>query len=203
MPVEITQSSIATVAKQPFDRLVYNDGQTNGKGNGLFCLPAEFDNVAFASAYVEENEVGPRQQKAPIEGSIYSAPGWSVWRYPDTIPDGVDDKGKLKVAKHPKAGQFHVVTSQNGKKYTLMFRDIEIQQQVNEIQGLVSRERLDVAIESGAVPGADGSLLGNDRLPREAAAERDAREDREIRGGPSNPVFHGGNVTKQPFRVSR
>lgn len=205
MPVEITREpEVATVATDPFHRLVLNNSPFNNLGSGgIFALPPEFNRKKFASAFVAEDEVATRQQQAPIEGSIYSAPGWAVWVYPNTIQVGVDEKGKPKEDKHSKAGQLHTVSCSNKVKYVLMYRDAEIQQQVSEIQGLVSRERMDVAIETGAVPGADSSILGNDRLPRDLLQEAQQREDAEMRGGPVASSFQGKQVTKQSIRVSR
>lgn len=173
-----------------FPQLRYKGGLNGQNLGGRFALPMEFDQNQFASAFVPDgNEVMAMQTDQPVQGTGYVADGWKVWKYPDkqTTPK-LDDTGKpTKVFEdHPMKGKSHKVHSQDahGPVYVLMYRPIEIQQQVNEIYGLLSIDNMTAEARGETIAGApidDKGMLNERRLASthvdaDIAADREAEE---------------------------
>lgn len=173
--------AILKTKQEPFKRLQSLQtvpGDSNLGGD--FALPREFDAKRFASSFVPKgNAVTHAQGRQILVGTNYTAEGWHIWKYPTTIPTGtLDEKGKPVMEKHPKADEKHEVTSRikDGGTFVLMYRDKEIQNEVNQAYGNLSRERMQAEVTGQTVAGAnvevDPGMLGKGRLP-------DSHEDEE------------------------
>lgn len=155
-------AKIENKEQAPFHLLV-DEGTVTDFANlgGKLALPREFDTKQFAAAwYMKGNEVESKRGKQPLLGTKYSAPGWEVWNFPEERPTGkMDEKsGKPVMEKHPNAGKTHEVTlaGKEAGTYVLMYRSADIQEQVNQVYGQLSRERL-----VGEVRGQTLTLAGS------------------------------------------
>lgn len=153
-------------------------GETNLGGD--FALPREFDQKRFASAFIPKgNAVTHAQGRQVLTGTNFTAQGWSIWKYPEQIPTGeLNEKGKPVMEKHPKADERHEVTSRikDGGTFVLMYRDKEVQREVNQAYANLSRERMNQEATGQTVAGAhteeDRGMLGKQRLPSEPEDEQ-------------------------------
>lgn len=177
-----------------FPALKRSDALVGPNLGGKFALPAEFDTTKHASSLVlEGNEVLAMQVDQPVVGTPYVAEGWQVWKYPEG---------------HPQVGQPHKVTGvKAGENYVLMFRPLEVQEQVNQAYGELSIQQMTAEVkgETLSVPGTeqDPGMLTEERLAREIGAEK----DRDEAMGRSTAV-HGlpagrRKIRQEPQRVSR
>lgn len=149
---------------------------TPGESNlgGPFSLPVEFNSKKFASHFAAKgNGVKAVKGTQTLTGTKFTAPGWNVWTYPDTVPTGeLDAKGKAIYEDHPLAGKTHEVTEKvkDGTTFVLMFRDLDVQVQVNQAYANLSRDRMTQEARGETVAGAntedDEGMLGTNRLPR-------------------------------------
>lgn len=139
-------------------------------GGGYLRFPPEFDKDKYAASWVAEDEVAMMKQDQPVLGTSYTAPGWTIWKYPAKDNEGVD---------HPKANLPHKVNL-SGKVYWLMVRNIDVHAAVNEAYGAVSRDRLDAEITGQAlsVPGVeqDKGMLSNAELERAGHRDSDVQK---------------------------
>lgn len=225
-----------------FPHLRFVGGANGINVGGRFSLPPEFDSVRFASAYkMKGNEVLAAQREEPVLGTGYVADGWTVWKYPkNTQVPKLDDDGEPVMRKipnkdwnknsdpsvpkeftemvyeeNPSSGQPHEVHSQeqNGPTYVLMCRPIEVQNQINEIYGLLSIDNMTAEVRGdtigGAKPDDPGMLtdprLANTHVDSDIAADRAAEEHL----GRSSVVQstlqsnQSSRLTKPPRKLSR
>jgi hypothetical protein len=219
-------SSLGPV-RDPFSLLNRNDGLIgNSNLGGRYALPVEFDSNKYASAfYAEGNEAHAMQRDQPILGTALTAPGWKIWTYPARRRTGeLDEKGKLKLNSkneplsedHPSAGEPHKVHSMEAKGQTLilMYRSLEVQQQVNEAYAQLSREITDAELsgETSAVldPDDPNGILTAAQLASDASAraeiKRDEAEERSYqKHGPVAQKLSqvAGKIKAKPIRISR
>lgn len=174
------------VTKSPFSLLKSGSVRDGMNQGGSFKLPANFDQGGLAAGFYLESEVPSMQADQTLHGTKFSAPGWAVWKEPDFLlgtktPN--PDKGKKKT-----------VTTRDKvpEVYVLMCRPMDVQQQVNEVYGMLSRERMDNEIAtSAAFTSQDTGMLSDERLKSEIGAEAEAESIQ--RGHAVAPVMHGGN----------
>lgn len=201
--------------KLPKDAVTLNHllpaGPESNRGGGPCELPFEFDSKRFASAYHPKGAgVNAARGVQNILGTQYSAPGWQVWTYPKERGTGIMDEktGDEKMEKHPMAGQPHEVTLAGGKEsggtYVLMFRPIEIQDQVNLVCALRSREMMEADLRGVTVGGntPDTGLVTEQVLRKQMGTEGEpdlAMPNTVVHGG----VPFGGRITSPVVRVSR
>lgn len=169
----------SAIRDKKFPALLRRQGLAATNLGGKFSLPPEFDATRYASALVTEgNEVLAMQAPQTVMGTDYIADGWNIWKYPNTYKRTVD--GKEVEEKHPMAGQQHKVTGlKPGENYVLMFRPIEISEQVNQAYGElsirqmereISGETLSVTDQEGNVI-VDPGMLTEERLRKEIGAD--------------------------------
>lgn len=193
---------------------------------GRFSLPPEFDTIRFASAYHPEgNEAAAMRMPQPVVGTGWEADGWEIWKYPShTDQQKVDEDGDLVFDKdkkpifieHPSAGEPHRVSSleRGGPTYVLMFRPIEVQNQVNEAYGLLSIDNMVAEARGDTIAGHDPndkeaqSMLSTKALNRVEGAIVEADREYEERLGRSTVVqssipANSGRLTKPPKKLSR
>lgn len=218
-----------------FSELRFVGTPQNGNVGGRFSLPMEFDSRAFASAFVPEGSpVLAMQQAQPVLGTGYVSDGWQPWKYPDTLPPEVDNLGQPKmkevsnpdwkkdgppsipktilvpeVKEHPLKGKVHTVPSmeQHGITYVLMYRPIEVQQQVNEVYGLLSIDHMTAEVRGETINGAprdDTGMLGEQQLRAARNIDSDILADRaaEENLGRST-VLHSALPSNNPARLTR
>lgn len=149
------------IHKKPnFKHLQSTDGvQGANSQGGKFRLPAEFNSGKFASGFFEEGvEVDSKKQPEIILGTKFTAPGWTVWTYPEN-----DKSGK----KHPLAGQTHRIADTAGK-FVLMYRLKDLQQEINEAYASVGNTYIQDQVEGNTTHlGSEESqgIIGNKQLP--------------------------------------
>lgn len=216
-------------AGRKFSMLRGSSAQNHLNLGGRFALPYEFDSQRFASAFVAEgNELQAMTLDQPVIGTGWVSDGWEVWKYPKfTNQQKIDEDGdpvfasnakKEKVpvyAEHPQAGLPHKVpsTDRNGQTHVLMFRPIEIQNQVNEAYGLLSIDNMTNEVRGDTIAGMDreskeaASMLTNQQLN---IVERDIDSDAQFeRGLGKSTVVHtsipsnSGRLTKPPTKLSK
>lgn len=197
---------------------------------GRFSVPSEFDAAQFAAAFHPEgNEAAAMRMPQPVVGTGWEADGWEIWKYPShTNQQKVDEDGDpiyTKVGKddkvpayveHPNAGEPHRVPSleKGGVTYVLMFRPIEVQNQVNEAYGLLSMDNMAAEARGETIAGHDPndkesqSMLSTKQLNRVEGAIIEADRDYEERLGRSTVVqssipSNTGRLTKPPKKLSR
>lgn len=188
------------------------DLATGANLGGRFAVPLEFDQSRNASAfYPEGNESFARQQDEIIQGTSLIAEGWKVWKYPEcsSIPE-LDDEGNQKkdetgrkiFCKHPNAGRPHKVPplDRDGVVYVLHYRSLEVQNQVNQVYGDLSREAMVNEIRGETIGGTapdDPGMLSDQVLKREIGKEQ---EIEQLDG--RSTVVHSA-VEQSAGRVSR
>lgn len=149
------------------------DSSLGMSGGGYLKYPPEFDPNKYAASWVQENDVPMMKQDQPVLGTEYSAPGWTVWKYPS---HAVDEDGKK--VEHPKANQAHKVDL-SGVKYVLMVRSADVHAAVNEAYGAVSRDRVDAEIAGHAlsVPDADKrGMITHERFQEAGHRDEEVRQ---------------------------
>lgn len=177
--------------------------QNGPEAGGRFAPPPEFDRNRFAAAWAAEGHgVQMMQGRQLITGTPFQSDGWEVWTFPEdsNIPDG-DKKKEVKnpnwtegskkpktisvpvLKKHPLAGKPHSLPplDRDGVVYVLMYRPIEVQEQVNEVLGLLSIEQMTAEVNGQTIaglPSNDPGMLGAERL-KKAYHEQDIDIDRE------------------------
>lgn len=182
----------------PFPLLNRNNSLQAGNLGGKFALPVEFDSTKLASAfYGEGQEAESMRALQPLIGAPYQVMGWEIWRYPAEVPTGeLDSKTKEPIMrKHPMGGNPHKVAgSKVGENFVLMFRPIEVQEQVNMVYGDVSLDMLtrEATGETLTVAQAAGDpgMLTNTRLAREMGPDAEdaiARRSAAIHGAAHSP----------------
>lgn len=185
MPIVIDSAPKGTAApgniRDPYPLLKRNDSLQTTNLGGKYALPAEFESTKLAAGfYAEGQEALSMQQNQPVVGSAYIVEGWKVWKYPDEVITGYDEKNKPIMSKHPMAGQPHKVAgTKPGENFVLMFRSADVQYQVNHVYGMVSIETMsrEQRGETLSGPGAnDPGMLTDLRLKREIGAEREIEE---------------------------
>lgn len=125
---------------------------------GIFNLPPNFDIKKFAVEWVEEGQVPFKKQRQSLPGAGASADGWEVYK-------GVDGKDKQTMT-----------TNGAGKKFVLMVRPKQLQQDVNALLGNVSKKRITREIKGETVAGAqpqDPGMLPESRLREEKTGSSD------------------------------
>lgn len=167
----------ATIEKSPFNLLRQSTNAGMLPVGGRFALPECFDTRKQASAFIPQgNEATAMQADQPVLGTSLVAPGWSVWKYPDSYPD------------ETLRGKPHKVSSIEHDKpaLVLMCRPLDVQKQVNEAYGELSRRAMISEIKGetlsvAALPGGgiDKGMLPDTRLrgalgEEEEIAEADA-----------------------------
>lgn len=178
-----------------FPNLRYKGNDAGQNVGGRFSLPQGFDGEKFASAFVPEgNEVQAMQTDQPVIGTGYVSDGWQVWKNSTDQPHKVHDR------------------DQNGPVYVLMFRPIEVQQQVNEAYGLLSIDQMTAEVRGdtiGGKPADDRGMLNEKRLASthvdaDLAADREA-EEHLGRSSVVQTTLQTPNerLTKPPQKVSR
>lgn len=90
-----------------------------GGSAGLFTLPPSFDQRQFAAQWAEVGvEADYLQQEQPMMGLALITDGWQIWKDPVSKTNReVTTRGK------------------EGKKYVLMFRSRELQDEINALYG--------------------------------------------------------------------
>lgn len=208
------------------DLLKINKGFRSGQNlGGKFALPAEFDASRFASSYVQKGpQVVAAMQDESILGTQYTAPGWQVWRFPGIPEKKISSSKKEKknktsgdavISGREKAGLTHEVTSstKDGITYVLMFRPIEVQNQVNRAYADLSLSQMVTEIrgDSLALPVEQSQGILTNRDLRQAG-DRDIEADREFEengGGrtaaiePSLLPTGGGRARRRETAVHR
>lgn len=114
---------------------------------GMFRLPPDFPKN-LASQWVEESQVPYLRQRQTLIGTGYSADGWTVYK------------------AEPSAKQTMVVDGK-GKKFVLMVRDRDLQNQVNAVYGNVSKQRINREVSGETVTGSakqDSGILTEEAL---------------------------------------
>ena len=134
-------------------------GPAGAPDAGIFNLPPGFDSQKHAAEWVEEGKVPFKQQRQSIPGANVSADGWSVYK---------GEKNKL-------------VTTTNGagKRFVLMVRPKQLQNDVNALCGNIGKEYLKREIRGETVAGAplqDPGMLPESRL-KEAQMEPTPNND--------------------------
>lgn len=173
---------------------------------GDFALPYEFNTKKFAAQFsAKGNEVIAAQGRQTLTNTNYTADGWKVWKYPEEVPTGkLDEKGKPVFKKHPLAGKRHIVTSRikGGGSFVLMYRDLEVQREVNQVYANLSRDNMEMEVTGQTVAGAnvqdDPGMLGADKLPKH---EAEPFEPPVALEAPSLP--ESGNITKRSKTLSQ
>lgn len=128
---------------------------------GIFNLPPAFDTKRYAAHWVEEGQVQHKQQRQVLVGTNKTADGWDIWRL------------------SAKAAPTTTVGSGN-KKFVLMCRSKEVQNEVNAIYGNVSKARLNNEIEGKTVAGEskqDPGMISEDRLKNIVRGDGNAAEE--------------------------
>lgn len=174
------------------DLLTVNKGYKSGQNyGGRFALPAEFDTAKFAAGFYQKGQqVLAMQQQQVVVGTAYTAAGWQVWKYPGVAETNESSSKKKKKSKgvdditgENKAGRPHEVTStgKDGATFVLMFRPIELQEQVNRAYGDLSLDQMVNEIRGDTLnpdaAGAGGMLTHKDLRQ---AGDRDVEADREF-----------------------
>lgn len=117
---------------------------------GIFNLPSQFNRKDHAALWAKHGaEVEARQQREYLQGSNFSAEGWTVWK--------------------DKADKICTVATRAGETYVLMFRKRTIQDNVNAIYGDVSKRRM-IQEHDGATIG--GNAAGDTGMLTDQALER-------------------------------
>lgn len=176
---------------------------------GRYALPLEFDARRFASAFFAEgNESQAMRRDQPVQGTGYIADGWQVWKYPDEV---VDDDGVKQ--KHDQAGKPFKVSSldRDGQTHVLHFRPIEVQNQVNEVYGLLSIDNMSAEARGETIAGEDpkkmGSMLTEKHLSQLHESEIAADSEYEQSMGKSTVVAStvpsSGRLTKLPTKLKK
>lgn len=195
---------------------------------GKFALPAEFDRSRYAASFYRQGQEA-NSMRAPqiLMGSnpLMTAPGWEIWKYPGVpqtkVKKGSGEKqikGKSKDEDadggiKSLAGKPHKVMGTGADEtYVLMFRPIEVQQQVDlwyaehsrtmmvqEVQG--DTIDADVAEAGGMIT---AKQMTNDLHDRDVQAEAEFEEfmgKTAIVHGSSIP--HEGNPIRTKVKVVR
>lgn len=180
------------VTRKPtrFDQLIPNTGSVDTKVGGKLALPYEFDTNELAGQWSKKGaDVDAARGPQPVVGTEYSARGWDIWKYPNEVPDGLDDNDKPEKKKHDKAGQAHEVTLSDGT-YVLLCRPKVVQDQVNEAYAEHSRQLMNLELSGTTIAGSahdDSGMLGEQQLN---AVERFGDMEAERSQG-REPVLHG------------
>jgi len=124
---------------------------------GLFNLPPGFDTKRWAVEWVEEGQVAFKQQRQTIPGANMSADGWSVYKGSET-----EDK---------KSGKQITVVNGAGKKFVLMVRPRQLQDDVNALCGNISKGFIRRETKGETVAGAQTQDPGMLPAPRLAAVD--------------------------------
>jgi hypothetical protein len=154
-------------------------GPTGTPDAGIFNLPPNFDRNKFAAEWVEEDQVPFKRQRQTLPQTGMTADGWEPY--------------KMDGAKHA-----FTVVSGNKKKYVLMVRPREIQDQVNALFGNVSKKQIRREQTGETVAGAapqDPGMLTEQRLRSVAGEGSMAGEEADLQpnkiGGEDDPAHVG------------
>lgn len=197
--------NLSRKTRKPFEHLQQLQTMAgDSRLGGDYALPVEFNSKKFASAFVAKgNEVDAMKNRQVLLNTNYTADGWKVWKYPDTIPTGkLDEQNKPIFKPHPRAGKMHIVTSRvkGGGKYVLMYRDAGVQREVNQAYANLSRDNMEMEVTGQTVAGAnlddDPGMLGADRLPKHEAEPYEPPVAVE-----AVPLPPSGHLTKQSRTV--
>lgn len=112
---------------------------------GIFNLPPDFDQNKYAAEWVEEGQVGMKQQRQTLAQTGLSADGWQIWRK--------ETKDKPTTTH-----------GSGNKKFILMCRPKEIQRQVNAAFGNVSKRLLNSEV-AGKTNAAVSATPPNSHAP--------------------------------------
>lgn len=185
-----------------FSLLRERGAMENTSIGGRFSLPKEFDSQRFASSFhAEGNEAQAMTTPQPVMGTKYEAEGWEIWKY----PVGSNQEGKP-----------HRVPSldKGGQTYVLMCRSIEVQAQVNEAYGQLSRANM-VAEARGETVGGDDpnseenrGMLSTKQLDKVEGAILEADREFEERMGKETVVHstlpsNAERLKSKPKKLSR
>lgn len=102
--------------------------------SGLFQLPPGFPVDKLASEWVEQGRVQFKQQRENLIGTGYSADGWTIYR------------------ANPEDRPTEVVTGDK-KRFVLMVRERDLQNQINKLYGNVSKMRINREVQGETVAG--------------------------------------------------
>lgn len=114
---------------------------------GMFTLPPNFDTKRYAAEWVEESQVPMKSQRQILQGAGLTADGWSIWRA----------ESKSKATE---------VFGSGKKKFVLMCRPRQIQQQVNAVYGNISKQHINNEVSGATAAGQapDPGILTEERL---------------------------------------
>lgn len=176
-----------------------NRNNINAASNlgGKFALPIEFDSTVLAGGfYAEGQEALAMESPQPMLGTPYTAPGWSVWKYPDTVT------GSKPPQPHTYAGKPHrVAGTKAGENFILMCRPLDVQHQVNSVYGELSTDMMvsEIKGETNLAQGGDPGILINSRLNTEIGKDQEIEEN--LSEGTRQTVAHSGPVRRPEQRV--
>lgn len=148
---------------------------------GIFNLPPGFDTKRWAVEWVEEGMVPFKRQRQSLPGANLSADGWEV--YKGESPQ--EEEGEETPKKRKPPGQ--PVTTRNGagKKFILMVRPKQLQNDVNAVFGNVSKSfiRRETKGETvaGAPPDTIPGMLPASRLDQAGQEQTDSGEFGDVR----------------------
>jgi hypothetical protein len=141
-----------------------------GADAGIFNLPPDFNAKRHAAEWVEETNVGLKQQRQPLPQVGATADGWEIWK---------DEKGKpLKV----KAG--------GNRTFVLMCRSRQVQDQVNALYGNVSKKLINREVKGETAAGnapQDPGILTEKRLKEEGIGGPSIEGDLPLNPAPFEP----------------
>lgn len=121
---------------------------------GMFNLPPAFDVRKHAAEWVLEDQVPFKQQRQVLQGTGMSADGWAVWK--------AESRDKPTV-----------VIGSGNKRFVLMCRPREIQNQVNAAFGNVSKKAINREVKGESVAGEarqDPGILTEKQLTGDGAS---------------------------------
>ena len=179
--------------KEQFEHLKASRAAGVGDLGGRFRLPQEFDSTKFAAAFYQEGqEALAMEADQQVTGTRYTATGWTVWKYPKHRMVGEEKEA------HPMAGQPHKVagTAKDTQGFVLMYRPLEVQNEVNAAYAEASREMLEMEIKGETTQLSDAereSILTEANLKREAGIEQDIEGFK-----PGEAVVHGQPTPSSP-----
>lgn len=202
----MTNQSHLTLGSEPtkaagrvggYSLLTRNNVNASSNLGGKFALPIEFDSSVLSGGfYAEGQEALAMESPQPILGTAYTAPGWSVWKYPDTVAGTKQP--------HTYAGKPHrVAGTKPGENFILMCRPLDVQQQVNSLYGELSTDMMvqEIRGETNLAQEGDPGILINSRLEREIGKDREIEED--LSEGTRATVAHSGPVRRPSQTISK
>lgn len=169
--------SNAPKLRQPVSGIRIIEGPSPASG-GMFQLPPKFDRTRYSAQWEEE---GPKAeallQPQHLMGLNLVADGWAIWKDPET-------------------GQDRRVTSGSGKKYILLCRPAEIQDEINALYGDKSKADIYKAQTGEVIPNEGGSGAPHGMLTSDMLKGVDGHDEEAPVAPTPNTVQPGGPLSQ-------